>query len=159
MEDKIQKPVQADAKALRGAIAKVQARSKSARLREVMPEIDEKLRSGARAADIVAALADAGLDVTPGTLWKCRSRWRAQAGKSEARGRAMAPEAVPRATPALGATDGAGTEDSTDVIVSDASDDRSLEAMLDPKRGEKFAEQFMKRPPARWFRDKGSKDE
>lgn len=139
----------------------------AARLRPYLPAIDKKMREGVSASKIVETLKRHGLELDTQALYLNLSRWRAATGTSRARkvlkdkpvAGTIAADAVPIAKPSLPAGGEPRTEDSTDVIVSDASDDRSLEAMLDPKRGEKFAEQFMKRPPARWFCDKGSKDE
>ncbi|WP_167387593.1 ROK family protein [Paraburkholderia susongensis] len=61
---------------LREAISGVQARTKAARLRLVMPEIEQRLVDGARLFDIVEALNANGLPITVATLKSYLYRFR-----------------------------------------------------------------------------------
>lgn len=63
-------------RSLRHAIEKVQATSKTARLREVLPEIEQRLAAGSRIADVVAALNDSGFEITIATLKSYLYRFR-----------------------------------------------------------------------------------
>ena len=121
-----------DQDALRKSISKLQPRSTAARLRELMPEIDRKARSGVQCADIVAALTEGGLKVSLKTLRQYLYRWRAAARK--ARG-APAPDLSK--TPA-------GSAKFTDEPPA-LHEAARFEAALDPKRRGDFAEKYLER--------------
>lgn len=50
------------------ALSKLKPAGKAARLRQLMPVIETKLNDGVRAADILQALKESGLDLTMGTF-------------------------------------------------------------------------------------------
>ncbi len=156
MADESGQPEGADVERLRSAVEKVKPRSKMARLRQIMPELERKEREGACAADLVAALAEAGLEMSVGTFWKYRSRWRAEARRpAQTRDMAEAGSSQPHDTvePAL--------SPSANLIVDEQAqpDYERTRAMLDPKKREEFAAQFIERPLERWLRKKGSIEE
>ena len=63
-------------RSLRNAIEKIQATSKTARLREVLPDIEQRLAAGSRIADVVAALNDNGFEISIATLKSYLYRFR-----------------------------------------------------------------------------------
>jgi len=70
--------IDVDENKLKRAINEVTGGTKAAKLRRVMPEIEEKLEQGVRHEEIVAALHTGGLDVTLETFRKTLYRYRAQ---------------------------------------------------------------------------------
>ncbi|ALL68492.1 Transcriptional regulator/sugar kinase [Paraburkholderia caribensis MBA4] len=64
------------AKSLRSAIGQIEAGSKAARLRSVLPEIEQRLAAGARISDVVATLNGHGLAITTATLKSYLYRFR-----------------------------------------------------------------------------------
>ncbi|XDJ36620.1 MAG: hypothetical protein V3Q69_13870 (plasmid) [Burkholderia sp.] len=67
-----------DADKLKAAIAKLTGSTVAAKLRQVMPEIDEKVEQGVQHEDIVAALREGGIEVNIETFRKNLYRYRAK---------------------------------------------------------------------------------
>lgn len=63
-------------KSLRAAVESVQAGTKAARVRGVLPEIEQRLSAGARIADVVQALNASGLEMSVATLKSYLYRFR-----------------------------------------------------------------------------------
>ena len=70
-------------KALRAAVEAVEAGTKAARLRSVLPEIEQRLAAGARIADVVEALNRSGLPITTATLKSYLYRFRKAAQETQ----------------------------------------------------------------------------
>lgn len=68
-------------------LASVKPKTKAARLRELMPIIEQKISAGVRIADILDALIKGGLDITSSTLksylYRHRKKLTATSPKSE----------------------------------------------------------------------------
>ncbi|SCK09217.1 hypothetical protein VAR608DRAFT_0321 [Variovorax sp. HW608] len=58
------------------AVLALEPQTKAARLRDVLPVIEQKLAEGVRIADIARTLNDGGLELTGGTLKSYLSRYR-----------------------------------------------------------------------------------
>lgn len=73
-------------KELRAAVEEIEAKTKAARLRSVLPEIEQRLSAGARIADVVDALNRSGLQISIATLksylYRFRKAQQAQAPSS-----------------------------------------------------------------------------
>lgn len=146
-----------DRAAAKQAIARLEPRSAAGRLRELMPEIERKVREGVRYADIVAALEEGGIKIGLETFRKYLHRYRkARSGDVRARradghsDSSSVRDAETQATP-----------DSPDDMVkaSPTPDDDRVRAMLDPRERDEFAEQFIESPTLRWLREKEAKDQ
>ncbi len=70
---------------LKTAISKLTGSTAAAKLRQVMPEIDEKIEQGVRHEEIVAALHEGGIEVNleifRKNLYRYRAKLRTAAGK------------------------------------------------------------------------------
>ncbi|CAG9264500.1 ROK family transcriptional regulator [Paraburkholderia caribensis] len=84
---------------LRSAIDEIEASTKAARLRSVLPEIEQRLTAGARIADIVQALNDNGLAITTATLKSYLYRFRKAAREQDLDNRGTHPAPFPDASP------------------------------------------------------------
>ncbi len=73
----------AQQRSLHLAIEKLEAGTKAARLRELMPEIERRLAAGTRISDVVQALNDNGLPISTATLKSYLYRFRKAARESE----------------------------------------------------------------------------
>jgi predicted NBD/HSP70 family sugar kinase len=80
---------------LRSAIDEIEAGSKAARLRSVMPEIEQRLAAGARIADVVAALNENGLAITTATLKSYLYRFRKAVREENLDQQSTRPAAIP----------------------------------------------------------------
>jgi predicted NBD/HSP70 family sugar kinase len=63
-------------KSLRAAVEQIEVGTKAARLRSVLPEIEQRLAAGARIADVVQTLNEHGLAITTATLKSYLYRFR-----------------------------------------------------------------------------------
>ncbi|CAL8481717.1 conjugal transfer protein TraD [Caballeronia sp. S22] len=68
----------------------LEPKTKAAKVREVMPVIEQRIAAGVRIADILKALREGGIDLTEATLKSYLYRYRRTHGKAEA-GRRQAP--------------------------------------------------------------------
>ena len=59
-------------------IRALSVRTKSGRLRALMPVIEDRLADGVRQQDIITALREGGIDLTPGTFKSYLHRYRAK---------------------------------------------------------------------------------
>ncbi|CAM2156612.1 HTH marR-type domain-containing protein [Pararobbsia alpina] len=73
----------ANSRTLRRAVEETEAGTKSARLRQVMPEIEQRLAAGARISDVVETLNRNGLPITIATLKSYLYRFRKAARSAE----------------------------------------------------------------------------
>ncbi|MBG0812295.1 hypothetical protein IY145_23400 [Methylosinus sp. H3A] len=149
-------PMVVDVDRLREAVKKVRARSKIALLRQILPELELKEREGATAADLVAAMSEVGLQMSIGTFWKYRSRLRAE-GRRGSKGRLEAPEGSKSS-----AVERSSSASSNDMVNDAPTDDyERTAAMLDKKKRDDFATQFMEaeKPLKRWLRRTGRSEE
>lgn len=149
-------PMAVDVERLREAVKRVRARSKMALLRQILPELELKEREGATAADLVAAMSEAGLRMSIGTFWKYRSRLRAE-GRRGSKVRSEASEGS-KST----ALERSSAASSNDMVNGAPSDDyERTAAMLDRKKRDEFATQFMEaeKPLKRWLRRTGRSEE
>lgn len=83
-------------KALRAAVEAVEARTKAARLRAVLPEIEQRLSAGARIVDVVEALNRSGLPITTATLKSYLYRFRKAAQEAQPSSAVLTNEAAPK---------------------------------------------------------------
>lgn len=70
-------------KSLRSAVEQIEAGTKAARLRSVLPEIEQRLAAGARISDVVQTLNEHGLAITTATLKSYLYRFRKAAREEE----------------------------------------------------------------------------
>lgn len=61
---------------LRQALTAMEPKTKAAKVREVMPVIEQKIAAGVRIADIVTVLKDGGVDMSEATLTNYLYRFR-----------------------------------------------------------------------------------
>jgi hypothetical protein len=66
------------------ALAALRPKTKMARVREVMPVIEQRIAAGVRIPDILKALKDSGLELTEATLRNYLYRYRKKQGKVSA---------------------------------------------------------------------------
>ncbi|WP_017162192.1 hypothetical protein ACE15N_22975 (plasmid) [Xanthomonas campestris pv. passiflorae] len=134
-----------DVNKLKQSITELTGGTKAAKLRRVMPEIEEKLDQGVRHEEIVAALHAGGLDVTLETFRKTLYRYRAQ----RAGGTMKTPPKVVRATTADGNPQvraDAPTEDLTaDDAAGDAPTSTSFDDALDRRKRDQVGESYLTR--------------
>ncbi|MCT8308714.1 hypothetical protein NYQ51_16960 [Xanthomonas translucens pv. translucens] len=133
-----------DVNKLKQSLTELTGGTKAAKLRRVMPEIEEKLDQGVRHEEIVAALAAGGLDVTLETFRKTLYRYRAQ----HAGGAKQTPPKAIRATRADGnpqAPADAPQEDSTADAAEDAAPTTSFDDAIDRIKRDEVGESYMTR--------------
>lgn len=124
---------------IKKAIAELSGSRVSAKLRQVMPDIEQKVQDGVPHEEIVAALQEAGIDVSLETFRKNLYRYRAklrQAGRATPRRESAAP------------TNGNSSADNPreDDPPAPGSDDQ-FEATLDPKSRDALGEKYLARRP------------
>lgn len=64
------------------ALMAIEPKSKAAKVREVMPVIEQRIAAGVRIADILKALKDSGLELSEATLKSYLYRYRKKQGKT-----------------------------------------------------------------------------
>ena len=80
---------------LRLAITRIEAGSKAARLRSVLPDIEQRLSAGARISDVVKVLNENGLAITTATLKSYLYRFRKAVREKQFDPHSARPAAVP----------------------------------------------------------------
>ncbi|CAZ15869.1 hypothetical protein XACN24_15835 (plasmid) [Xanthomonas albilineans] len=133
-----------DVDKLKQQITDLTGGTKAAKLRRVMPEIEEKLDQGVRHEEIVAALAAGGLDVTLETFRKTLYRHRAQ----KARDARQTPPKTARTTTRADGNPQVrvkAQEDSTDDDAPDDATTPSFDDALDRRKRDEVGESYMTR--------------
>ncbi|KHL55230.1 hypothetical protein LN565_14935 [Xanthomonas euvesicatoria pv. euvesicatoria] len=134
-----------DVNKLKQSITELTGGTKAAKLRRVMPEIEEKLDQGVRHEEIVAALHAGGLDVTLETFRKTLYRYRAQ----RAGGTKETPPKAVRATTADGNSLARTYAPQEDLTADEAADETptstSFDDALDRRKRDQVGESYLTR--------------
>ncbi|RBG50927.1 hypothetical protein BRM42_22065 [Xanthomonas oryzae pv. oryzae] len=131
-----------DVNKLKQSITELTGGTKAAKLRRVMPEIEEKLDQGVRHEEIVAALHAGGLEVTLETFRKTLYRYRAQ----RASGTKETPPKAVRATTADGNPQvRADAPTEADDTAGDAPTPTSFDDALDRRKRDQVGESYLTR--------------
>lgn len=124
---------------MKGLIAAVPAKTLAARLREILPEIDLRVRAGVRHEEIVAALAANGLVMSLNTFRTYLHRWRKTA-------QADAHEGSPPAAASASHSPLGVTANSIRPAVNRSAPDRpDLDAVLDRGTRDEIGEKYLAR--------------
>ncbi|CAJ3333245.1 Uncharacterised protein [Burkholderia pseudomallei] len=83
------------------ALTAIEPKTKAAKVREVMPVIEQRIAAGVRIADILKTLKDSGIDLTEATLKSYLYRYRKKQGKTVGR---QAEPVAPRSNSAPAST-------------------------------------------------------
>ncbi|MEX3614424.1 MAG: conjugal transfer protein TraD [Burkholderia gladioli] len=67
------------------ALTAIEPKTKAAKVREVMPVIEQRIAAGVRIADILKTLQDSGIELTEATLKSYLYRYRKKQGKTVGR--------------------------------------------------------------------------
>jgi hypothetical protein len=113
-----------DVDKLKATIGRLTGSTAAARLRQVMPEIDQKVTEGVRHEQILAALREEGIDVSLETFRKNLYRYRA------------------KLRAAAGAPAASGVQDAASEPAAAAV---SFEEALDPRKRDEIAESYLNR--------------
>ncbi|WP_050453546.1 hypothetical protein [Candidatus Burkholderia verschuerenii] len=120
---------------LKEAIAGLTGSTAAAKLRQVMPEIDRKVQDGVRHEEIVAALAEAGIEVKLETLRKNLYRYRAK-------NRAVGVTSPPSRPASVTNGNSSASEDSEDQTPAPVAENQ-FEDALDPKKRDAIGEKYL----------------
>lgn len=125
-------------------LRKLTVRTKSGRLRALMPVIEERLAAGVSQQDIVNVLREAGIDLTLGTFKSYLHRHRAKL-RDHPSSRALANPAPSRLATGLSTdADTPVIEIDVEEASSDAlSDQSTLADILDARKRDAFADKYM----------------
>lgn len=140
----------ANAAEIRAMLDRLEGKTVSAKLRELMPEIDRKVRAGVGHEEIVEALNAQGFDLKLTNFRSILYRYRkknpgnAKHESEQRNGNSVVP--VVGATPAANAK--AQQEPDAEAMQGvEVTDNVSVDAMLRSSESEAFTEQFMTRKP------------
>jgi hypothetical protein len=138
-------------------------RTKAGRLRALMPVIEDRLADGVQQQDIITALREGGIDLTPGTFKSYLHRYRAKQ-RNHPTSLPQLKSEPPRSEQDRPDTDLAASTDCTPSVDVDLNTDPTdltphrltLAELLDPKKCDAYLDQYMtsSRPLLRRNRDK-----
>jgi len=122
-------------------------RTAAAKVREVMPDIEHQIERGMSSKAIVAALNEAGLEVTQRNFEAILYRYRKKHGGQgvPAPARQTAPDEPQPPASADTAKAGTGVEGAAPEKARNESDRDAFEQSLDPVERDKFADKYMGR--------------
>ncbi len=136
---------------IKDKIMGVPVKSKTARLREFMPQINQKVLEGAAHHDIIAALEEAGMTISRETFRKILYRYRREMKEGRAapedddtKGTAVSPSIQSTFSPPKQAP----------APIPIAVSDEGFEDALDPERREELADKYVNAYRPRFGRNK-----
>lgn len=136
------------------SIQGLSARTKVGRLRALMPVIEDRLAAGVAQQDIVTALRDGGIDLTLGTFKSYLHRHRAKLRRQSSSSIPAKPEPAQSDTgplidahaPIAEISEGLGSPEPISV-------EPTLTDILDARKSDTFADQYMNRRPSLFRRN------
>jgi len=139
---------------LKAGVTTLEAATVAARVRPLLPDIDQQIRAGVRRETIVEYLRARGLEVTLENLKKILSRYRRQ----------LRDQVVEHPSDPPPTADGVSKAPATPppdrleqpVSQTPAAPTSTFEDMMDPKKRDAFADQFMTPKPLRLGQKKES---
>lgn len=140
--------------AVKKEMAKLKPATTAAKVRAMMPQIQEQLANGVPYADIVAALNEAGLELAPRNFETILYRYRKKHGAAAPAASAQPPaepEADAAGEPAAAPEPPAATEQPAAKTETDAQkrDREALERTFNPETRYKTADRLMRAPNPR----------